>query len=52
METFGKYSGLNPKLKNSKLIGSKRIGTQSTARARRTIQIGGRNNLTTGRTPK
>uniref|UniRef100_A0A2S2PBP9 SWIM-type domain-containing protein n=2 Tax=Schizaphis graminum TaxID=13262 RepID=A0A2S2PBP9_SCHGA len=52
METFGKYSGLNPKLKNSKLIGSKRIGTQPTARARRTTQIGGRNNLTAGRTPK
>jgi len=34
METFGKYSGLNPKLKNSKLIGNKRIGVQPTARAR------------------
>lgn len=52
METFGKYSGLNPKLKNSKLISNKRIGTQPTARARRRTQIGGRNNLTAGRTPK
>lgn len=47
METFGKYSGLNPKFKNSKLISCKRIGTQSTANARQT-QIGGRNNLTSG----
>lgn len=52
METFGKYSGLNPKVKNPKLIGNKRIGTQPTARARRTTQIGGRKNLTAGRTPK
>ncbi|KAL5238076.1 hypothetical protein ACI65C_005486 [Semiaphis heraclei] len=52
METFGKYSGLNPKVKNPKLIGNKRIGTQLTARARRTTQIGGRKNLTAGRTPK
>lgn len=52
METFRKYSGLNPKLKNSKLIGNKRIGTQPTARARRTTQIERRNNLTAGRTPK
>jgi len=52
METFGKYSGLNPKFKNSKLISYKRIGTQPTAKARQTTQIGGRNNLTSGITPR
>lgn len=51
IENFGKYSELNPKLNNSKLIGSKRIVTQPTARTRQKTQIGRRNNLTAGRTP-
>lgn len=50
METFGKYE-LNPKFKNSKLINNKRIGTQP-AKTRQKTQIGRRNNLTAGRTPK
>jgi len=52
MENFGKYSQeLNPKLNNSKSIGNKRIGTQTTARTRQKTQIGRKNNLTAGRTP-
>ncbi|XP_060866748.1 THAP domain-containing protein 2-like [Metopolophium dirhodum] len=51
MENFGKYSELNPKLNNSKLIDKKRIGTQPTERTRQKTQIGRRNNLTAGRTP-
>jgi len=51
METFGKYYELNPKFKNSKLISNKRIGTQPEKPKQKT-QIGRRNNLTAGKTPK
>ncbi|KAL5238893.1 hypothetical protein ACI65C_006303 [Semiaphis heraclei] len=52
MQTFGKYSGLNPNSKKPKLMGTKQIGVQPTARARRKTEIGGRRNLAAGRNPK
>lgn len=52
LETFGKYSGLNPTSKKPKLMSNKEIGTQPTARSRRFTQIGGRKTLTAGRCPK
>jgi len=52
MMTFGKYSGLDPTSKKLKLVGNKRIGTQPTARSRRTTEIKGRKNLAAGRVPK
>ena len=52
MMTFGKYSGLDPTSKKHKLVGNKRIGTQPTARSRRTTEIKGRKNLAARRVPK
>jgi len=52
MMTFGKYSVLDPSSKKLKLVENKRIGTQPTARSRRTTEIKGRKNLAAGRVPK
>lgn len=52
MQTFGKYSGLNPNSKKPKLMGTKQIGVQPTTRARRKTEISGRRNLAAGRNPK
>ncbi|KAF0719880.1 SWIM-type domain-containing protein [Aphis craccivora] len=52
LQTFGKYSGLNPNSKKPKLMGTKPIGVQPTTRARRKTEIGGRRNLAAGRNPK
>jgi len=52
MQTFGKYSGLNPNSKKPKLMGTKQIGVQPTTRARRKTEIGGKRNLAARRNPK